>query len=51
MAAAGGSAAGRADPHEAEIDALRREETIEARLATMRADQARRAARPKRKAS
>lgn len=50
MAAAGGSAAGRADPHEAEIDALRREEAVEARLAAMRAAQAKRAARPKRSA-
>lgn len=50
MASSGGAAAGRADPHEAEIDALRRDETIEARLAAMRAAQAKRAARPKRKA-
>jgi phage shock protein A len=50
MASSGGAAAGRADPHEAEIDALQREETVEARLAAMRAAQAKRAARPKRKA-
>ena len=50
MAGAGGTAAGRADPHEAEIDALRREEAVEARLAAMRAAQAKRAARPKRPA-
>lgn len=50
MASAGGGAAGRADPHEAEIDALRREEAIEARLAAMRAAQEKAAARPKRKA-
>jgi hypothetical protein len=50
MASAGGTSAGRADPHEAEIDALRREEAIEARLAAMRAAQEKAAARPKRKA-
>ncbi len=43
MASAGGAAAGRADPHEAEIDALRREDAVEARLAAMRAAQAKRA--------
>jgi phage shock protein A len=50
MAAAAGTAAGRADPHEAEIDALRRDEAIEARLAAMRAAREKAAARPKRKA-
>lgn len=50
MASAGGGVAGRADAHEAEIDALRRDEAIEARLAAMRADQAKRAARSKPKA-
>jgi len=49
MAASGGSAAGRADPAEAEIDALRRDEEIEARLAGMRTAQAKRTARPKRR--
>ncbi|HTU10485.1 MAG TPA: hypothetical protein VMG08_06245 [Allosphingosinicella sp.] len=49
MAASGGVAAGRADVQEAEIDALRRDDAIEARLAAMRDAQARRAARPKRK--
>jgi phage shock protein A len=48
MAASG--TAGAADAQEAEIDALRRDEAIEARLAGMRAAQAKRAARPKRKA-
>jgi phage shock protein A len=50
MASAGGTAAGRADPHEAEIDALQREDAIDARLAAMRAAQEKAAARPKRKA-
>lgn len=50
MAFAGGAAAGRADPHEAEIDALRREDAIEARLAAMRARREKAAARPKRSA-
>jgi phage shock protein A len=51
MASSGGAAAGRADPHEAEIDALRREEAVETRLAAMRAALAKKAARPKRQAS
>jgi phage shock protein A len=50
MAGVGGNGAGQADDKEAEIDALRREETIEARLAAMRAAQAKQAARPKRRA-
>ncbi|HEV7661284.1 MAG TPA: hypothetical protein VGO55_15705 [Allosphingosinicella sp.] len=50
MAGVGGKPAGQADDKEAEIDALRREETIEARLAAMRAARAKQAARPKRRA-
>lgn len=50
MAGSGGAAAGRADPHEAEIDALRRKDAVETRLAAMRTAQAKRAARPKRQA-
>ena len=50
MASSGAAAAGRADPHEAEIDALRRDDAIDARLAAMRAAQTKRAPRPKRKA-
>jgi len=48
---AGADAVRRADPQEAEIDALRRDEAIEARLAEMRAAQAKRAARSTRKTS
>jgi phage shock protein A len=50
MAGVGGKPACQADDKEAEIDALRREEAIEARLAAMRAAQAKQAARPKRRA-
>lgn len=50
MAGVGGNGASQADDREAEIDALRRQETIEARLAAMRAAQAKTAARPKRRA-
>jgi phage shock protein A len=50
MAGVGGNGAAQADDKEAEIDALRRKETIEARLAAMRAAQAKQAARPKRRA-
>ena len=49
VALSGAEAVRRADPQEAEIDALRRDEAIEARLAAMRAAQAKRAARPPRK--
>lgn len=50
IALSGADAVRPAGPEEAEIDALRRDEAIEARLAAMRAAQAKRAARPKRKA-
>jgi len=50
IALSGADAVRRADPGEAEIDALRRDEAIEARLAAMRAAQAKRAARSPRKA-
>ena len=51
MAGVGGNGAGQADDQEAEIDALRRERgDRRARLAAMRAAQAKQAARPKRRA-
>ena len=49
MAGVGGNGAGQADDREAEIDALRRGATIDARLAAIRAAQAPKAARAKRR--